>query len=313
MPLCFQHSSSPVKTLTELPTFARSLVICSNFYPHAQISSSSIHGHIWEKTHIEWEKIIYEGHCPCINFIKCFTRDEKCQANVIISMLFTFPPVTSHLLPQMFSSWFILTVRILLTWTFSSLQRRLQQEAFRFNPSLALPNVKHLCSAFSKSIGTQDISQWISDCSEQNIKHAFCFPKAGLKTGLATKASWKFMKTDNSSCIAFPFVWKPVLLKEFKAEGDCGSSSKQTTLSLHVSKSPCCLPAPGGLPHSLQFATHIPETPPWLQICCGCYFILYPQAVSCEATMSNRLSLGSDNGLKILLFGLCAAECFKCK
>lgn len=66
-----------------------------------------------------------------------------------------------------------------------------RQEASRFNPLLALPNAKHLCSAFSKSIGTQDISQRISDCSVQNIKHAFCFSKAGFQNRTGNKSKLK--------------------------------------------------------------------------------------------------------------------------
>lgn len=111
-----------------------------------------------------------------------------------------------------------------------------RRQRFCFNPSLALPNVKYLCSAFSKSIGTKNISKWISSRSEQNIKHVLCFSMATFKNRTGNKASWKFIKTDNSRCILFPFVWKPVLLKEFKGKQNCDSSSKQTPLSLYVNK-----------------------------------------------------------------------------
>lgn len=52
------------------------------------------------------------------------------------------------------------------------------------------------------------------------------------------------MKTDSARRILFPFVWKPVLLKEFKGKRDRDSSSKQTTSSLSVNKL-TFPPAPG--------------------------------------------------------------------
>lgn len=128
---------------------------------------------------------------PLHQFIKCFTKDEKCQANAVIYMLFTF--AQSHLISVRKCSHHVLFWR----YKFCLLEHSLlfkegcRQEASHFNPLLALPNAKHLCSAFSKSIGTQDISQWISDCSEQNIKHAFCFSKAGFQNRTGNKSKLK--------------------------------------------------------------------------------------------------------------------------
>lgn len=127
--------------------------------------------------------------------------------------------------------------RILLTWHFQLLWGDCQQEAELLrNPWLALPNANSLCSAFQNQQGPWTISKWVSDHPWQNIKHVFCLSKATLKNRTGNKVSWKFMKTDNSGCILFPFVWEPVLLKEFKGRQNCDSSSKQTTLSLCVNK-----------------------------------------------------------------------------
>lgn len=98
------------------------------------------------------------------------------------------------------------------------------------------PQCQLFVFSISKSTGTMNISKWVSDRPRPNIKHVFCLSKATLKNRTGNKASWKFMKTDNSRCILFPFVWEPVLLKEFKGRQNCDSSSKQTTLSLCVNK-----------------------------------------------------------------------------
>lgn len=172
----------------------------------------------------------------------------------------------------------------------------------------ALLNVKYLCSAFSKSIGTKNVSKWISHYSEQNIKYVLCFSKATFKNRTSNKASWKFMKTDNSRCILFLFVWKPVLLKEFKRKQNCDSSSKQTTPSLYVNK----LTFPKILmskliPPNLLFT--------FLRLLRG-----YKSAIVdinststghfLGSSLSNQLSLWSDNSLK-MLFGLLAVDYFK--
>lgn len=108
-----------------------------------------------------------------------------------------------------------------------------------------------------------------------------CFSTATFKHGMGHKASWKFLKTDSAHCILFPFVWKPVLLKEFKGKQDRDSSSKQTTSSLCVNKV-TFPPAPDVQPPT----THchcIPEPASWLQNRCCWHLILHPRAVSWEA------------------------------
>lgn len=145
-------------------------------------------------------------------------------------MQLTFLLVTLHLLPPMF-------YKDSLTGCFQLLRGDCQQEAELLrNPRLALPKCQLFLFSISKPTGTMNISKWVSDRPRQNIKHVFCLSKATLKNRTSNKASWKFMKTDNSRCILFPFVWEPVLLKEFKGRQNCDSSSKQTTPSPCVNK-----------------------------------------------------------------------------
>lgn len=183
-----------------------------------------------------------------------------------------------------------------------------RRQRFHFNPLLALLNVKCLCSAFSKSIGTMNISKWISDHPEQNIKHVLCFSKTTFKNRTSNKASWKFMKTDNSPCILFPFVWKPVLLKQFKEKQNCDSSAKQTTPSLCVNKLTS---------HQILMSKLIPPNLlfTFLRLCPGYRSAMVAMNFASTgsflgSTVSNQLSLGSDNSLTILLFGLLAVWLF---
>lgn len=128
---------------------------------------------------------------PMHQFIKCSQKMKSARQMLLFLCCSRFPQ--SHLISVHKCSHHVL----FWLYKFCLLEHSLlfkddcRQEAFRFNPLLALPNVKHLCSAFSKSIGTQDISQWISDCSEQNIKHAFCFSKEGFQNRTGNKSKLK--------------------------------------------------------------------------------------------------------------------------
>lgn len=178
----------------------------------------------------------------------------------------------------------------------------------------ALPNVKRLCSVSSKSIGTQDISQWISDCSEQNIKYALCFSKAGFK-----KQDWQqkqvesLCKQTTLAVLHFPLSGSQLFWKSSKQNGIVAPLlSKQHCPCMSAS-----LPAASQLLMAYLSPCNLPST--FLRLLLG-----YKSAVDAIAFCIHRqlpgkqlraidLSLGSNNGSKILLFGLCAVDYFKCK
>lgn len=122
---------------------------------------------------------------------------------------------------------------------FSSLQRWRQAGGRDWVLISCLPfRMSNICGVqrFQNQWGQKTYQNEYQDHSEQNIKCALCFSKAGFKNRTGNKTSSKFMKTDNSSCIPFPFVWKPVLFKKFKGKLNCDSLSKQTSSSLCVNK-----------------------------------------------------------------------------
>lgn len=111
-----------------------------------------------------------------------------------------------------------------------------RRQRLGFNPVLALPHVKYLCSAFSKSIGTKNVSKRVSESSERNIKHALCFSTATFKKQDWQQSKLKVYENRQLVLYSISLCLEASSFERVQRKTDCDSSSKQTTPPLYVNK-----------------------------------------------------------------------------